>query len=63
MRVKVLLLVLLLVAVSRTLASGLPDLGDPASAALSPRLEHRIGEQAAREIRSDPSYVDDPEII
>ncbi|HVB48640.1 MAG TPA: M48 family metalloprotease [Burkholderiales bacterium] len=63
MRVKVLLLVLVLVAVPRAYAGGLPDLGDPASAVLSPRLERHIGEQAAREIRSAPSYIDDPEII
>jgi predicted Zn-dependent protease len=41
----------------------LPDLGDPASVLLSTRVEHRIGEQAAAEIRADPTYLDDPEVI
>ncbi len=63
MRFKALLPVLLLLALPRAFADGLPDLGDPASAVLSPRLEHRIGEQAAQQIRADPAYLDDPEVI
>ncbi|GAB4063868.1 M48 family metalloprotease [Uliginosibacterium sediminicola] len=41
----------------------LPELGDPASAALSPSRERRIGAMAMRQIRQDESsYIDDPEI-
>ncbi|HXC41842.1 MAG TPA: M48 family metalloprotease, partial [Burkholderiales bacterium] len=40
----------------------LPDLGELSSVALSPQQERRIGEEAMREIRADPSYVDDPEV-
>ena len=40
----------------------LPDLGELSSTALSPQQERRIGEEAMREIRADPSYVDDPEV-
>ena len=40
----------------------LPELGDVASATLSPQVERRIGEEAMREIRTDPAYADDPEV-
>jgi len=41
----------------------LPELGDVASAVISPQAERRIGEEAMRQIRArDPSYVDDLEI-
>ena len=40
----------------------LPDLGDPAQAELTPVQERRIGEEALREIRLDPSYLNDPEV-
>lgn len=40
----------------------LPDLGESSSAALSPQMERRIGEDAMRQIRRDPAYLADPEI-
>ena len=42
--------------------SSLPELGDVSAATLSPQMERRIGEEAMREIRADPSYADDPEV-
>jgi len=55
------LLVLLLLAVPRVLAEGLPELGDAAQASLSPLQERRIGESIMREIRADRSFLDEPE--
>ena len=50
-------------AAARAPAQPLPELGDAASAAISPQVERRIGESIAREIRyRDPAYVDDAEI-
>ena len=50
-------------AAARASAQPLPELGDAASAAISPQVERRIGESIAREIRyRDPAYVDDAEI-
>jgi predicted Zn-dependent protease len=47
----------------RAFAQPLPELGDTSSAALSPSLERRIGEQAMRDIRQrDPHFLDDPEL-
>ncbi len=43
-------------------AQGLPDLGDVSSAALSESQERTIGNRIMREVRVDPSYVDDPEV-
>lgn len=43
-------------------ADGLPDLGDPSQAALSPQQERQIGEQSMLEIRADKSYLDDSEV-
>lgn len=40
----------------------LPELGDASSTALSVRQERRIGEEVFRQIRRDPSFMDDPEI-
>jgi len=44
-------------------AQNLPDLGESAQAALSSAEEREIGESIMREIRNDPEYVDDPEIL
>jgi predicted Zn-dependent protease len=50
-------------AAGRAPAQALPELGDAASAAISPQVERRIGESIVREIRyRDPAYVDDAEI-
>ena len=51
-----------LLALPRAMAQSLPDLGGPGDAALAPALERRIGESIVRDIRRDPSYVDDPEV-
>ena len=40
----------------------LPDLGDAGSADLTLQTERRIGESIMREIRRDPTYLDDPEV-
>ncbi|HNP27003.1 MAG TPA: M48 family metalloprotease [Nitrosomonas sp.] len=45
-----------------TLAHELPDLGDVSQATITPREERQIGLQIMRQIRADPSYLDDPEI-
>ena len=38
----------------------LPALGESASEDITPGAERRIGDQIMREIRADPSYLDDP---
>jgi len=43
-------------------AEGLPDLGDVSQTVLSPIAERKLGEEIMREIRADPSYVDEPEL-
>ncbi len=56
-----LFLVLLLLAVPRALAEGLPDLGEVAQAGFTPAQERRLGESIMREIRADRSFYDDAE--
>jgi len=56
-----LFLVVVLLAVPRALAEGLPDLGDIAQAGFTPLQERRIGESIMREIRADRSFYDDAE--
>ena len=46
-----------------SIAEGLPDLGEAAQSEFSPATERRIGESVMLEIRRDPAYLDDPEII
>jgi len=60
MRLRV-FLVLLLLAIPRALAEGLPDLGEVAQAGFTPLQERRLGEDIMREIRADRSYYDDAE--
>jgi predicted Zn-dependent protease len=60
MRLRLFLAVLLL-AVPRAPAEGLPDLGDVAQAGFTPLQERRLGESIMREIRGDRSYYDDAE--
>ena len=43
-------------------AAPLPELGDSGSAELTLQQERRLGEQVMRDIRRDPSYLDDPEL-
>ena len=56
------LLLAAIVACPRAWAQALPDLGGAGDAALSPQIERRLGESIVRDIRRDPSYVDDPEV-
>ena len=53
----------ILSAPSLSVAEGLPDLGEAAQTDFSPAMERRIGESVMLEIRADPVYIDDPEII
>ena len=39
----------------------LPSLGEAGGAALSPMEEKHIGQEIMNEIRTDPTYLDDPE--
>jgi predicted Zn-dependent protease len=55
------LLILILFAVPRVLAQGLPELGDVAQSDFSPLQERRLGESIMREIRADRSFYDDAE--
>ncbi len=57
-----LILLLVLLCVPRVLAQALPELGDVSATAISPADEQRLGERIMREIRRDPSYLDDPEV-
>lgn len=45
-----------------TFADDLPELGDVSQATISPRQERQLGYQIMRQIRADPSFLDDPEI-
>jgi predicted Zn-dependent protease len=41
----------------------LPKLGDPSGDELSPQAERRLGESVMREVRRDPSYLDDADVV
>ncbi len=43
-------------------APNLPNLGDESAAVLSPQMERKIGEGFYRELRRDPSFLDDFEV-
>ena len=62
MQLRALLLAFLLAFRGIAFAQGLPDLGDASSASLSETQERTIGNRIMREVRTDPAYVDDPEI-
>ena len=47
---------------ANSFAHELPDLGDVSQATITPHQERQIGLQIMRQIRADPSYLDDPEI-
>ncbi len=49
-------------ASSTVLGSGLPELGEVSQAGFSPAQERQLGESIMREIRADPSYLDDTEV-
>ncbi len=52
----------LLVMSSVAPANELPDLGDVSQSALSPAQERKLGEGIMAQIRSNPAYLDDPEV-
>ena len=52
----------LLLAPVPSYAQNLPNLGDESATVLSPQMERKIGEGYYRELRRDPSYLDDPEV-
>lgn len=54
------LLVLLFCLIPNAFAAGLPDLGDVGVDDLSPAKERQMGEEIMREVRQDPSVIDDP---
>ena len=58
MRLRVIFLLVLL-AVPRAPAEGLPDLGEVTQAAFTPLQERRLGESIMREIRADRDFYDD----
>lgn len=63
MRLLLLLLIALVFVAPRAWSQQvLPELGDVSASALSPQMERRIGESVMRDVRGDPSYLDDPEI-
>jgi len=51
-----------LLASSLALGDELPDLGDVSQSALSPVQERKLGESIMAQIRSDPAYLNDPEV-
>ena len=55
------LLILLLAAIPRALAEGLPDLGEVAQSDFSPLQERRLGESIMREVRADRSFYEETE--
>ncbi len=43
-------------------AHELPELGDVSQASITPHQERQLGMRIMRQVRADPSYMDDPEI-
>ena len=58
-----LLLVLLFAVIVPARGQTLPDLGDVSQTELSPIEERRLGESIMHQIREDPSYSEDPEVV
>ncbi len=56
------IIVLSLLFPANIFAHELPDLGDVSQATISPFEEKQIGLRIMRDIRADPTYLDDPEI-
>jgi len=42
--------------------NNLPDLGESSQTIFTPQIERKVGEAIMRDIRSDPAFLDDPEI-
>jgi predicted Zn-dependent protease len=53
---------LLALPVPAGIAQTLPDLGDASAATLSDAQERTIGNRIMREVRTDPAFLDDPEV-
>lgn len=62
MRLRALLFASLLAFGVTAFPQGLPDLGDASSASLSDTQERTIGNRIMRDVRTDPAYLDDPEV-
>ncbi len=61
MKIRTLMVAMLLM--SRIAAANeLPDLGDVSQSALSPAQERKLGEGIMTQVRSNPAYLDDPEV-
>ncbi len=42
--------------------NNLPDLGEASQAVFTPQVERKVGEEIIRDLRSDPAFLDDPEV-
>lgn len=62
MKLTCLIIALSILFPANSFAHELPDLGDVSQATITPHQERQIGLQIMRQIRADPSYMDDPEI-
>lgn len=62
MKFRYLMVALPLLFPANIFAAGLPDLGDASQATFSPPEERELGLRIMREIRADPSYLDDAEV-
>lgn len=62
MKFRYLMVALPLLFPANIFAAGLPDLGDASQATFSPQEERELGLRIMREIRADPSYLDDAEV-
>jgi len=60
MKIQTVMVALLISSIA--FADELPDLGDESQSALSPVQERKLGEGIMAQIRSDPSYLNDPEV-
>ena len=43
--------------------NNLPDLGEASQTVFTPQLERKVGDEIMRDIRADPSFLDDPEVV
>jgi len=61
-RIKFYALVVLSISPAWAVDNNLPDLGESSQTVFTPQIERKVGEAIMRDIRSDPAYLDDPEI-
>ena len=62
MRILCLIIALSLLLPGKVIAHELPDLGDVSQVTITPYQERQLGLKIMRQIRADPSYMDDSEI-